>query len=118
MHALRNHVPEFLKLYKNIEYFTQRGMEKYNDKASKDYFRSTNHHGASALEQLFLKQNRVQHLSRIGCERVEKGYNCSNCSVVGHTIKTCMAKCRLCSTNIFCAHLVKQSGKWLPACSI
>ena len=69
---LHNHVPEFLKLYKNIEYFTQQSMEKYNDKASKDYFRPTNHHGASALEQLFLKQNRVQRLSRIGCERVKK----------------------------------------------
>lgn len=62
MHALRNHVPEFLKLYSNIEHFTQQGMEKYNDKASKAYFRSTNPQGIDALEQLFLKQSRVQFL--------------------------------------------------------
>lgn len=118
MHALRNHVPEILKLYSNIEHFTQQGMEKYNDKASKDYFRSTNHQGTDALEQLFLKQSRVQFLSRADCERVKKSYKCSNCLGYGHTLKTCMAKCRLCQTNTCCAHLVKQNGKWLPSCSL
>ena len=57
MHALCNHGQEFLKLYKNIEYFTQQGLEKYNDKASKNYFRSTNFHGVSALEPKLLFQN-------------------------------------------------------------
>ena len=42
MHALYAHVPEFLKLYGNISHFTQQGMEKYNDTASKHYFRSPN----------------------------------------------------------------------------
>ena len=36
MHALYVHVPEFLKLYQNLTYYTQQGMEKYNDTASKD----------------------------------------------------------------------------------
>ena len=40
MHALYAHVPQFLTLYKNLAYFTQQGMEKYNDTVSKDYFRS------------------------------------------------------------------------------
>ena len=31
-------------------------MEKYHDYVSKDYFRSTNHTGISALKQLFLKK--------------------------------------------------------------
>ena len=109
---------KFFKLYSNIEHFTQQGMEKYNDKASKDYFRSTNHQGTDALEQLFLKQSRVQFLSRADCERVKKSYKCSNCLEYGHTLKTCMAKCRLCQTNTCCAHLVKQNGKWLPSCSL
>ena len=40
MHALYAHVPEFLSLYGNIEYFTQQGMEKYNDVTSKTFFQS------------------------------------------------------------------------------
>ena len=30
MHASYAHVPEFLKLYQNLAYYTQQGMEKYN----------------------------------------------------------------------------------------
>ena len=56
MHALYAHVPEFSKLYENIAHFAQQGMEKYNDTASKDYFRSSNHSGISALKQLLLKK--------------------------------------------------------------
>ena len=56
MHALYAHVPQFLQLYSNIAHYTQQGMEKYNDRASKDYFRSTNHRGIDALKQLFLKK--------------------------------------------------------------
>ena len=52
IHALCAHVPEFLKLYESISYFTQQGMEKYNDTASKHHFRSSNHRGISALKQL------------------------------------------------------------------
>ena len=54
MHALYAQVPEFLKLYQNLAYYTQQGMEKYNDTVndtvSKDYFRSSNHRGVSALK--------------------------------------------------------------------
>lgn len=39
MHALYFHVPEFLSLYQNISNYTQQGMEKYNIRAYKDYFR-------------------------------------------------------------------------------
>ena len=35
IHALHAHVPEILKLYKNIAYYSQQGIEKYNDRASK-----------------------------------------------------------------------------------
>ena len=65
MHALMSHVPEFLKLYGNIEFFTQQGMEKYNDITPKNYFRSTNHQGVSAIKQLFLKRKRAFGGSRL-----------------------------------------------------
>ena len=32
MHALCCHVPEFMSLYQNIAYYTQQGLEKYNDR--------------------------------------------------------------------------------------
>ena len=35
IHAFHAHVPEILKLYKNIAYYIQQGIEKYNDRASK-----------------------------------------------------------------------------------
>lgn len=65
MHALYAHVPQFLTLYKNLAYFTQQGMEKYNDTVSKDYFRSSNHRGVSALKQLFSKK--AQNTAFRGC---------------------------------------------------
>lgn len=74
MHALYFHVPEFLKLYKNIAYFNQQGMEKHNDVASKNYFRSSNHRGISALRQLLLKKYRIQFLEAAGYERVKQNY--------------------------------------------
>ena len=75
MHALCYHVPEFLSLYQNIAYYTQQGLEKYNNRASKDFFRSTNHKGVDALKQLFLKKNRIQFLEAAGYERVKNTYN-------------------------------------------
>ena len=74
MHALYAHVPEFLNLYINLEQFTQQGMEKYNDVTSKNFFRSSNHRGVSALEQIFYKKCRVQYLENAGCARVKKQY--------------------------------------------
>ena len=50
MHAFRVHVPEFLELYKNISLCNQQGLEKYNDQAPKDYFRSTNRRGIDSLK--------------------------------------------------------------------
>ena len=38
MHALHSHIPEFLSLYNNLGYYTQQGMEKYNDMTSKIFF--------------------------------------------------------------------------------
>jgi len=118
MHALHTHVPEFLKLHKNLEYYTQQGMEKYNDTVSKDYFRSSNHRGITSLQQIFLKKHRIQLLEAAGCERVKLQYKCSNCSNTGHTIKTCTSKCNNCNATTFCGHLVKVDGKYHPRCTL
>lgn len=43
MHTPCSRVPKFLSSYGNTAYFTQQGMEKYNDIRSKNIFRSTKH---------------------------------------------------------------------------
>jgi hypothetical protein len=63
MHALVWHVPEFLSLSDGtICPFTQQGLEKLNDRTTKDYFRSRNQRGLDALFQLVQKHNRMEHL--------------------------------------------------------
>ena len=82
MHAPVSHVPEFLKLYGNIN--GEMGMEKYNDITSENYFQSSNHQGVCAIKQIFTKQKCAQHLEAAGCEREKRDYCCSNCHAVGH----------------------------------
>ena len=118
MHALNAHIPEFLKLFRNIAYYTQQGMEKFNDRASKDYFRSTNHRGTNALKQLFLKKNRLQYLEAGGYVRKKSSYTCSNCYNVDHTIKTCTNSCMNCDHPSCCSHLVNSNGKWTLKCKL
>ena len=57
-------------------------------------------------------------LEGAGYQRFKKSYKCSNCLNNGHTIKTCTSKCKLCQVQVCCAHLVKQSGKWQPECTV
>ena len=119
MHALTWHVPEFIELYGTISIFTQQGLEKLNDKTTKDFFRSTNQRGLESLKQLVLKRNRVEHLADIGCQREKIVVNCSNCSKAGHNIKTCTDACSTCGVKPCCSptHLIKSSGKWIKTCS-
>jgi len=51
-----------MKWYKNISYFNQQGLEKYNDQAPKDYFQSSNHRDSEALQQMIFLKNRIQYL--------------------------------------------------------
>ena len=62
IHAMANHVSEFMKLHGSIISFTQHGLEKYNDCMTKQYFRATNHKGQDALRQIMEKQNRLHYL--------------------------------------------------------
>ena len=61
-----NHVSESMTLHGRILPFTQQGLEKYNDVTTKDFFRSTNHKGETALRQIMEKQNRLEYLRESG----------------------------------------------------
>ena len=101
-----------------LSFSNYKGMEKFNDRASKDYFRSTNHRGTNALKQLFLKKNRLQYLEAGGYVRTKSSYTCSNCYNVGHTIKTCTNSCMTCDHPSCCSHLVNSNGKWTLKCKL
>ena len=118
IHALFFHVPEFLIMHNNLNYFNQQGLEKYNDISSKHYFRASNHRGVESLKQIFFKKNRLQLLEAAGYEGIKNGYRCRNCGNNGHTIKTCTAKCDNCEYNSCCGHLVKVNGKWIASCQM
>lgn len=85
IHALMNHVSEFMKLHGSILPFTQQALEKYNDITTKDFFRSTNHKGEAALQQIMEKQNRLEYLRDQGsCPKKAFRVQCSICKVAGH----------------------------------
>ena len=85
IHAMANHVGEFLTLHGSLLPFTQQGLEKYNDITTKHYFRSTNHKGTQAFTQ---KQNRIEHLHDSGLYTQKKTVKCGNCQQEGHSIRT------------------------------
>ena len=90
IHAMMNHVPEFLRLYGSIVPFTQQGLEKYNDITTKIYFRSTNHQGTKSMVQIMEKQNRLEYLQDCGtaCKKCFE-ISCSQCHKTGHNARTC-----------------------------
>ena len=118
IHALMNHVPEFLKLHGGILQFTQHGLEKYNDVMMKQYFRATNHRGQQALLQIMQKQNRLEHL-RDNNMQTEKCFSitCSNCRGTGHNRLSCCKPCVTCGYTPFRAHLIEIGQKKAPSCA-
>ena len=85
IHALMNHVAEFMQLHGSILPFTQHGLEKYNDVVTKTYFRCTNHRGEKEIME---KQNRMEHMQDLGVKT-------KKCLVLpaklwnGHNRRTC-----------------------------
>lgn len=69
IHALMNHVGEFMQIHGSILPFTQQGLEKKNDVITKSYFRFTCHQGETALRQILEKQNRIEHLESSGVKK-------------------------------------------------
>ena len=118
IHAMANHVSEFLSLHGSLLPFTQQGLEKYNDITTKHYFRSTNHKGTQAFTQIMQKQNRIEHLHDSGlCTHKKHVVKCSNCQQEGHTIRTCSEPCNDCGHTPHHKHLTKINSHFVPLCS-
>ena len=61
IHAMMNHVGEFMRIHGSIIPFTQQGLEKHNDIVTKIYFRASSHRGIQALRQVVEKRNRIEY---------------------------------------------------------
>jgi len=62
VHALANHVSEFLQLYGSLVPYNQQELEKLNDFTTKDYQRRSNQRDVEALKQILEKKNRNEYL--------------------------------------------------------
>ena len=112
IHALMNHVGQFMQSHGSILPFTQQGLEKLNDVVTKNFFRSSCHRD-EALKQLIEKQNRIEHLNDAGKKRTKLfEVECSNCSKHGHNHLTCSEPCG----QYYCNHLVSLGGQRVPQC--
>ena len=115
IHALMNHVGQFMQIHGSILLFTQQGLEKLNDVVTKNFFRSSCHRD-EALKQLIEKQNRIEHLNDAGKKRAKLyEVECSNCSKHGHNQLTCSEPCKHCG-QCYCNHLVSLGGQRVPLC--
>ena len=93
-------------------------MKKCNNVTANNFFRSSNHRGVSAPEQIFYKKHRAHHLENAGCARVKKEYKWPNSHLVCHTIKTCTANCTCCGSPVYCALLVKHEDRYHSKCTL
>ena len=117
MHCTMMHVSEFMTLHGAILPFTHQGLEKYNDLMTKDYFRSTSHRGEQCLVQILQKQNRLEHLERMGAPRSKRQrITCSICNLLGHNKLTCQAACSNCGEMPFQGHLLTIASRKVPRC--
>ena len=93
IHAMFNHVGQFMRVHGSILPFTQQGLEKFNDVMTKHYFRSTSHQNEKALVQLMQKHNRLEFLTDKNA-KLKKHHDivCSNCKQSGHKL-TCTKPC-------------------------
>lgn len=117
IHAMANHVHEFMTMHGSILPFTQQGLEKYNDVMTKEFFRATCHRNEDALIQIIQKQNRLEHLRDSGtstkkCFKIR----CSNCNEAGHNISTCSNPCSKCNFAPCKAHLIVVDGHKVQNC--
>ena len=118
IHAMMNHVGEFMQIHGSIVPFTQQGLEKFNDVMTKIYFRASSHRGVQALRQIVEKRNRIEFLTDNDCKR-RKRYDitCSNCKEQGHNHLTCINPCKICGES-YSQHLteIEHSGVKVPIC--
>jgi hypothetical protein len=108
IHAMHAHVGQFLSEHGSLLPFTQQGLEKYNDKMTRMFFRATNMRSREAMFQLLEKSNRLETFRDDGLGRQLRTVACRNCSLTGHYHLTCQDKCSNCGFSPYSAHL----GKW------
>ncbi|KAJ8033035.1 hypothetical protein HOLleu_23158 [Holothuria leucospilota] len=92
IHLMVQHVPDQLKKCRSLLIYSGQGLEKFNEVATVDFFRSTNHHtGVEALRQIMQKHNRKQWLTKSNII-LQKSHeiHCSVCRSGGHNKKTCL----------------------------
>ena len=89
VHALVNHVSEFLRLYGSLVPYNQQGLEKLNDFTTKDYQCSSNCRNVEAMKQILEKKNRVEYLEDYMFVRKKRMVHCSICKKPGHNRKGC-----------------------------
>ncbi len=118
IHAMSNHVGQFMRTHGAILPFTQQGLEKFNDVMTKHYFRSTSHQNEKALTQLIHKHNRLEYLHDHNAQLPKHHeVKCSNCKQTGHNKLSCSNPCKCCQYVPFCGHLVELSnGSRVPQC--
>ena len=118
IHAMFNHVGEFMEMHGSILPFSQQGLEKLNDVMTKHYFRATSHQNEKALLQLIQKQNRIEHLKDMGAQPGRHhSVSCNNCSEIGHNMHFCVKPCKVCGHTPFRSHLVtSENGKNISLC--
>ena len=118
IHAMMNHVSEFMRIHGSIVPFTQQGLEKHNDVMTKIYFRASSHRGLQALRQIIEKRNRIEYFMDNDTKRPKKhDIRCSNCDESGHNRLTCSKPCKLCGEP-YAPHLtiIEHSGTKVPIC--
>ena len=119
IHAMMNHVGEFMRIHGSIVPFTQQGLEKHNDIMTKIYFRASSHRGLQALRQIVEKRNRIEYFVDNDHKRPKKhDITCSNCEECGHNRLTCDKPCKLCGESGYSQHLttIEHSGIKVALC--
>ena len=78
IHAFVFHLPEFIKIHKNVNLFNMQGLEKLNDFMTRSYHSSTNKHlpEQQYLFQLMKKRNRLEYFGLGGdCTELDSIFN-------------------------------------------
>ena len=72
LHIFIHHVPEFIRVFKNINIFSTQGLEKLNDEIKCNYIRQTNKLRETFVQQLLEKCNRIEFFNLKGtCDELE-----------------------------------------------
>ena len=117
IHAMSNHVGEFMRIHSSILLFTQQGLEKFIDVVTKQYFRATSHQNDKALFQLMQKHNRLEYLRDTDAQLPKHHeVTCSNCGSTGHNKLSCTHPCKFCNHTPFRANLIDLDDCRVPYC--